>query len=64
MTRKGAPLHGTIGEGKTAISAASSQAPEKPWARDSSAEERKTETTPAISNEAVTADGNWRGKNN
>src|SRR5215831_14240062 len=43
MTRKGAPFHGTMGEGKTAIPAASSQAPEAPWARASLTGERKTE---------------------
>src|SRR5207249_4144034 len=36
-TRKGAPFHGTTGEGKTASSAASSQRPDEPWARESPA---------------------------
>src|SRR5262249_57156390 len=41
MTRRGAPLQGTIGEGKTAISAASSQAAEEPCARESLTGQRK-----------------------
>jgi hypothetical protein len=56
MTRKGAPLHGTIGEGKTAISAASSQAAEEPCARESLTGQRKSESAPAMTNEAVVAD--------
>src|SRR6202040_4419985 len=54
-TRKGAPFHGAIGEGKTASSAASSQLPDAPCACDSTAENRKTKNAPAISNNAVTA---------
>src|SRR6266849_3727705 len=42
MTRKGAPFHGAIGEGKTASSAASSQAPDGPSACASTAEKRNT----------------------
>src|SRR5712692_1207110 len=54
-TRKGAPFHGAIGEGKTASPAASSQLPSGPWARESTTERRKTKNVPAISNNAVTA---------
>ena len=42
-TRKGAPFHGAIGEGRTASSAASSQLPGAPWARASAAEKRDDE---------------------
>ena len=63
-TRKGAPFHGAIGEGKTASSAASSQMPDGPWACASTAEKRKTKNAPAISNNAVTAAANWRARNN
>src|SRR6266508_178798 len=64
MTRKGAPFHGAIGEGKTASSAASSQLPSGPWACESTTEKRKTKNAPAISNNAVTAAANWRARNN
>ena len=43
MTRKGAPFHGATGEGRTAISAASSQVPGEPWARDVRRREKKGE---------------------
>ena len=42
-TRKGAPFHGTIGEGRTASSAASSQVPGEPWARESTRREKEGE---------------------
>ena len=55
MTRNGAPFHGVTGEGRTASSAASSQVPTGPWARESTVETRKTKNVPAISNDADTA---------
>ncbi len=63
-TRKGAPCHGAIGEGRTASSAASSQLPDEPWARTSTPEKRKTKHAPAISNDAVAAAANGRARNN
>jgi hypothetical protein len=54
-TRNGAPLHGVTGEGKTAISAASSQLPSGPCARASTPEERKAKNAHAISDDAVVA---------
>ena len=63
-TRKGAPFHGAIGEGRTASSAASSQMPGEPWARASTAEKRKTKNAPAIGSNAVVAAANWRAGNN
>jgi hypothetical protein len=63
-TRKGAPFHGAIGEGKTAISAASSQMPDAPCACAFAAEKRKTESAPATGNDAVTAAANGRSRNN
>src|SRR5229473_2517337 len=63
-TRKGAPFHGAIGEGKTASSAASSQRPGEPSARASAAANRKTKNAPVISNNAVTAAANWRVRYN
>src|SRR5271165_4093698 len=64
ITRKGAPFHGAIGEGKTASSAASSQVPDAPCACDSTAENRKAKNAPAISNNAVTAAANRHAGNN
>jgi hypothetical protein len=63
ITRKGTPFHGAIGEGKTASSAASSQLPNVPSARDSTTEKRKTKNAPAISNDAVPAPANWLARN-
>src|SRR6202030_3213471 len=63
-TRKGAPFHGSIGEGKTASSSASAQAPVGPWACESTTEKSTTKNTPAISNHAVTAPANWRAGDN
>ena len=64
-TRKGAPFHGAIGEGRTASSDASSQLPGEPWARESTAEKRTTKNAPAISSNAVVAAAaNWRAGNN
>jgi hypothetical protein len=60
MTRKGAPFHGATGDGKTAISAAPSQLPDGAWARESSAETRRTKHAPAVSNNADTAAANRR----
>src|ERR1051326_3689231 len=62
--RKGAPFHGAIGEGKTASSAASSQRPDEPSARTSTAAKRKTKNAPVTGNDAVTAAANWRARNN
>src|ERR1700681_730303 len=63
-TRKGAPFHGAIGEGRTASSASSSQIPTDPLACESTTAKRKTKNAPAISNDAVTAAANWRTRNN
>ena len=63
-TRNGAPFHGATGEGRTAISAASSQPPENLAARESAAEKRKANNAPAISSNAVAAAANWRAGNN
>ena len=52
-TRKGAPFHGAIGEGRTASSAASSQLPDGACARASTAGKRQTKNAAAISNNAV-----------
>src|SRR5215468_4319236 len=64
-TRKGAPLHGAIGEAKNANSAASSQAPGEPWARESIPEQRTKKNAPAINDTpALGATTNWRPGNN
>src|SRR5450830_109109 len=63
-TRKGTPFHGAIGEGRTASSAASSQAPDAPWAWASATEKRMPKSAPAISDDAVTAAANWRIRDN
>src|SRR5271154_3347472 len=63
MTRNGAPFHGAVGVDKTAMSAASSQAPEKPSARDSTAEKRQPKNAAAISNDPVAAEPDWRSRN-
>src|ERR1700680_3452497 len=64
-TRKGAPLHGAIGEGRNASSAASSQAPAEPSAHESIPEQRTMKNAPAISDTAVLgATANWRPGNN
>ncbi len=47
MTRKGAPFHGATGDGRTAISAASSQMPDDPWARESTAEQSSSNAVAA-----------------
>jgi hypothetical protein len=52
MTRKGAPFHGATGDGRTAISAASSQVLDKLCARESGTGKRKAEKAPAISRNA------------
>src|SRR5712691_723827 len=62
-TRKGAPFHGAIGEGKTASSAASSQRPDGPSARASTAAKGKTKNA-VIGTKAVTAAANWRVRYN
>ena len=64
MTRNGAPFHGAIGAGRTAIWAASSQAPGAPWAWESVAETSKANSAPATGNEAVTAAATRRVRNN
>src|SRR6185436_8088784 len=51
MTRNGAPLQGAIGDGRTAISAASSQL--EPCARESTAANSKTKQAPAIGSSVV-----------
>src|ERR1700688_2139981 len=51
-TRSGAPFHGAIGEGKNASSAASSQAPAEPSARESIPEQRTKKNAAAISDAA------------
>jgi len=63
-TRKGAPFHGAIGEAKTAISAASSQAPDGPLACEFTPENRKTRNAAATFNDAVAAAANWRAESN
>src|SRR5208282_6287155 len=59
MTRNGPPVHGAAGAERTAISAASSQEPNKPAARASAAgkraPKRKTKQAPAIGNNAAPA---------
>src|SRR3954463_1836458 len=60
-TRKGAPFHGVTGEGRIASSAASSQARDGAWACDPTAEQRKTKSAPAISENAVATAANGRG---
>jgi hypothetical protein len=63
-TRNGAPLHGAIGEAKNASSAASSQAPGEPAARESVPEPRTKRNAPAISDTAdLRAATNWRSGN-
>src|SRR5262249_6777511 len=62
MTRSGAPFHGAIGDGSTAISAASSQLAACAWAL--AAENGTAEDAPAISSDAVTAAANGRGRSN
>jgi hypothetical protein len=64
MTRRGAPFHGAIGEGRTAISAASSQAPPAPCACAPTVERRMTGHAPAISHNAVAAAANRCIENN
>ena len=63
-TRKGAPFHGAIGEGRTASSAASSQTPAEPSARASDrakeAEKRTCDEQRCCPAEAA----NWRAGNN
>jgi hypothetical protein len=54
MTRKGAPLHGAIGDGMTAISAASAQLPDGVCACAPPAGKRRASRAPAISNDFVT----------
>ena len=61
-TRKGAPFHGAIGEGKTASSVASSQAPNGPSACAPMTEKKKN--APAFSRDAVTAVRNRRAGTN
>ena len=62
--RKGAPLHGAIGAGKTATPAASSQRPNELSARVPAIEKSKTRNALAISNAAATAaDGRRVGSN-
>jgi len=63
-TRKGAPLHGAIGEDKTATSAATAQLLPGSLACKSDTVKRKTKNAPATSNNAVTAAANWRARNN
>src|SRR3954465_1354709 len=60
-TRKGAPFQGVTGEGRIASSAASSQARDGAWACDSTAEQRKMKSAPAISENAVATAANGRG---
>jgi hypothetical protein len=62
MTRKGAPFHGAIGDGKIATSAASSQVPSGPAARESATEKKKTKDVPALSSNAVAAAANRRAR--
>ena len=47
MTRKGAPFHGETGDGRIAISAASSHMPDEPWARESTAEPSRSSAVAA-----------------
>src|ERR1700730_1580747 len=64
-TRKGAPFHGAIGEGRNASSAASSQVPGEPSARESIPAQRTKKNAPAISDTAALgATTNWRPGNN
>jgi hypothetical protein len=64
MTRSGAPFHGAIGAGSTAIWAASSQAADALWAWESVADKSTTNTAPATGKRAVTAAATRRVKNN
>src|SRR5687768_2365896 len=59
-TRSGAPFHGAIGEGRTAISAASSHWADAACAVAAPVGKRTTRATPARGNNAVTAAGNRR----
>src|ERR1700732_809368 len=64
-TRKGAPFHGAIGEGRNASSAASSQAPGEPSARESIPEQRTKKNAQAIRDTAALgATTNWCPGNN
>src|SRR5215471_7182227 len=63
-TRNGAPFHGAIGEAENASSAASSQAPGDPSARESVPEQRTKKNAPAISDTADLGATNWRSGNN
>src|SRR5215471_6022686 len=63
-TRKGTPFHGATGDDKTASSAASSQMARRPWACESTTEQRTTKNAPAISNNADTAAANRRARIN
>jgi len=64
MTRNGAPFHGATGDGRTAISAASSQVPDELCARESATGKRKAEKAPAISRNAGVVAEKWRVGNN
>jgi len=55
MTRKGAPFHGVIGEGRIAISAASAQAAGDPSPGAASAGHANARNAPAIASETVAA---------
>src|ERR1700678_465287 len=64
-TRKGAPFHGAIGEGRNASSAASSQAPGEPSACESIPEKRTKKNATATSDAAaLEATTSWRPGNN
>ena len=62
-TRNGAPFHGAIGEAKNASSAASSQVPGEPSARESVPEQRTRKNAPAISDTADLGANSRSGNN-
>src|SRR5262249_24678274 len=59
-TRKGAPFHGEIGEGKIASLVASSQPLGEPWACESTTEKNRTKNAPATANNAFAAAASLR----
>src|SRR5262249_3042112 len=64
MTRNGAPFHGPTGDGRTAISASSSQLRDEPWACESPAETARANKVPATSDNADAAAADERARSN
>src|SRR5262245_26897456 len=63
MTRSGAPFQGAYGEGRSAISPATSQAAAEPCARAFSAARAKRNAPVINDNAVVAAPTNWRAEN-